>query len=91
MLGRASSTTRAALAVADADLRRRKLHHLFDALTRHHHLANGACEVASEAGAVGAAALWDPPGKRQHTRAEELRQLPGLLLAFRRALRRPWA
>lgn len=72
----------------DADLRRRKLHHLFAALTRHHHLAKGACEVASGAGAVGAAALWDPPGKWQHTRTEELRQLPGLLLAFRSALRK---
>ena len=32
----------------DADRRRRKLPRLFDAVIRHHHLANGACEVANE-------------------------------------------
>ena len=45
----------------DADLRRRKLHRLFAALTRHHHLARGGVEVAAvgrrhrRGGAVGSA------------------------------------
>jgi ribosomal protein S18 acetylase RimI-like enzyme len=72
----------------DADLRRRKLHRLFDAVIRHRHLANGACEIASDGGQVVGAALWDPPGKWRHTRAEELRQMPPLLLAFGGALRK---
>lgn len=72
----------------DADLRRRKLPRLFDALIRHHHLTNGACAVASDGGHVVGAALWDPPGKWRHTRSEELRAMPGLLLALGGALRR---
>jgi ribosomal protein S18 acetylase RimI-like enzyme len=72
----------------DADRRRRKLPRLFDAVIRHHHLANGACEVASDGGHVVGAALWDPPGKWRHTRVQELRAMPGLLLALGGALRR---
>jgi hypothetical protein len=74
----------------DANLRRRKLHRLFAALTRHHHLARGGVEVApvSSPGGVGGAALWDPPGEWRTTRAEELRAMPGLFLAFGRSLQR---
>ena len=72
----------------DADLRRRKLHRLFASLTRHHHLSRGGVEVAPGETGIGAAALWDPPGEWKTTRAEELRAMPGLFLAFGRALNR---
>jgi GNAT superfamily N-acetyltransferase len=84
----------------DADLRRRKLHRLFASLTRHHHLARGGVEVAPvsspgslrscppDAQGIGGAALWDPPGEWQTTRTQELRAMPGLLLAFGRSLQR---
>jgi GNAT superfamily N-acetyltransferase len=75
----------------DADVRRRRLHTLFEALTRHHHLAHGGVEVAcgdGDVGGVGGAALWDPPGTWRQTRFEELRAMPRLLLTFGRSLRR---
>jgi GNAT superfamily N-acetyltransferase len=72
----------------DANLRRRKLHRLFASVTRHHHLARGGTEVAVDADAIGGAALWDPPGEWQTTRADELRSMPGLFLAFGRSLQR---
>ena len=72
----------------DADLRRRKLHRLFAALTRHHHFAQGGVEVSPHGDDIGGAALWDPPGRWKTTRAEELRAMPGLFLAFGRSLRR---
>jgi GNAT superfamily N-acetyltransferase len=72
----------------DADLRRRKLHRLFAALTRYHHLARGGVEVAPNGDGIGGAALWDPPGQWQTSRIDELRAMPGLLLAFGASLRR---
>lgn len=75
----------------DAGLRRRKLHRLFASLTRHHHLSRGGVEVAPSERGVGAAALWDPPGQWMQTRGEELRAMPGLLLAFGSALTRGMA
>jgi ribosomal protein S18 acetylase RimI-like enzyme len=72
----------------DPVARRRKLHRVFAAITRHHHLSRGGVEVASAAGGIGAATLWDPPGQWRHTAGEELRAAPGLLLTFGRAVRR---
>ncbi|MDT5189263.1 MAG: hypothetical protein QOI28_1514 [Mycobacterium sp.] len=72
----------------DADQRRRKLHRLFAALTRYHHLSRGGVEVAPDGNGIGGAALWDPPGKWQTSRIDELRAMPGLLLAFGASLRR---
>jgi ribosomal protein S18 acetylase RimI-like enzyme len=81
----------------DPVARRRRLHRLFAALTRYHHLSRGGVEVASAvptmgaasaAPTIGAAALWDPPGGWQHTTAEELRAMPSLMLTFGRTLRR---
>jgi GNAT superfamily N-acetyltransferase len=72
----------------DAELRRRKLHKLFEALTRHHHLARGGVEVAPDGSGIGGAALWDPPGGWRQTRLEELRATPSLLMAFGTSLRR---
>lgn len=72
----------------DAHARRRKLHKLFGALTRHHHLTHGGVEVASVGATIGAAALWDPPGKWRHTTGEELRAAPSMVLTFGTAVRR---
>jgi GNAT superfamily N-acetyltransferase len=72
----------------DARVRRRRLHRLFESLTRHHHLSRGGVEVATASGGIGAAALWDPPGQWRHTRAEEWRALPSLLWSFGASLRR---
>lgn len=61
---------------------------MFATMARHHFLAGGGCEVASRAGEIGAAALWDPPGRWKQTRLEELRSMPGFARAMgRRALR----
>jgi GNAT superfamily N-acetyltransferase len=72
----------------DAQARRRKLHKLFEALTRHHHLAHGGVEVVPNGSGIGGAALWDPPGRWRPTRTDELRAMPALLWAFGRSLRR---
>ncbi|MCV7433257.1 GNAT family N-acetyltransferase [Mycolicibacterium bacteremicum] len=75
----------------DPQARRHKLHKLFAALTRHHHLARGGVEVAGAASGIAAAALWDPPGQWRHTTAEELRAAPSMLLTFGAAVRRGMA
>ncbi|MGJ6123416.1 GNAT family N-acetyltransferase [Mycolicibacterium sp. Y3] len=72
----------------DPVARRRKLHRVFAALTRHHHLSRGGVEVAAAGSVLGAAALWDPPGRWRHTVGEQVRAAPGLLLAFGAAVRR---
>lgn len=72
----------------DPVARRRKLHRVFAALTRHHHLSRGGVEVAAAGSVLGAAALWDPPGQWRHTVGEQVRASPGLLLAFGAAVRR---
>jgi GNAT superfamily N-acetyltransferase len=61
----------------EADLRR-----FFATVTRHHHLAGGGCEVASDVSAIGAAALWDPPGRWKQSRREQLMMMPSLFLRF---------
>ena len=38
--------------------------------------------MAIGAGGIGAAALWDPPGRWRQTRGEQLRAVPSLLRAF---------
>jgi GNAT superfamily N-acetyltransferase len=66
----------------EAAVRAKKLPRLFALLMRHHHLKTGGSEVAPNGNAIGAAALWDPPGRWKHSRGEELRALPALILAF---------
>jgi ribosomal protein S18 acetylase RimI-like enzyme len=75
----------------DDDERRRKLHRLFGALTRHHHLSRGGVEVAPRGTGIVGAALWDPPGQWQQTRWEEMRAMPALLVAFRKSMARGMA
>jgi GNAT superfamily N-acetyltransferase len=72
--------------VRDADARAKTLPRLFAALTRYHHLAGGGVEVARTDGSIGAAALWDPPGRWKHSRLEQLRAMPTLFRAFGRRL-----
>ncbi|ART69234.1 GNAT family N-acetyltransferase [Mycobacterium dioxanotrophicus] len=64
--------------------RRRGLVPMFATMTRHHFLAGGGSEVAARAGRIGAAALWDAPGRWRHTRLEQLLMMPTFLRAFGR-------
>jgi ribosomal protein S18 acetylase RimI-like enzyme len=66
------------------DARRAKaLPSMWAAMARHHYLAGGGAEVATNGSGVAAATLWDPPGRWKQTRREELRMTPTFLLAFR--------
>ncbi|MGQ9407837.1 GNAT family N-acetyltransferase [Mycolicibacterium gilvum] len=68
--------------VPDDAKRARALPRIFGAMARHHFMGNDAVEVAGRAGTVGAAALWDPPGRWKQTPREELRMMPAFLLAM---------
>jgi GNAT superfamily N-acetyltransferase len=71
----------------DAGARQKKLPRLFALLMRYHHLATGGSEVArtgSDGTGIGAAALWDPPGRWKHGRLESVLALPALVLTFGR-------
>ena len=65
--------------IPDDQVRRRRLPRLFAALTKYQHLDHGGVEIASSADGIGAAALWDPPGRWQQTRGDELRTGPIML------------
>jgi ribosomal protein S18 acetylase RimI-like enzyme len=67
----------------DAERRTAALPGLFGALTRHHFLAGRGAEVATSDDGVGAAALWDPPGRWQQSPREQIAMLPAVLRAFR--------
>jgi ribosomal protein S18 acetylase RimI-like enzyme len=66
----------------DDDARARGLPRMFATMTRHHFLRGGGVEVAGAGGDLGAAALWDPPGRWKQTRLEELLMMPAFVLAF---------
>ena len=66
----------------DDGLRAARLPRLFATLTRHHHLAGGGVEVACDETAIGAAALWDPPNRWQHSARAQLGMLPSLIRTF---------
>lgn len=59
----------------------------FGAMARHHFVAGGGVEIAvTESGGasgVGAAALWDPPGRSMQNPLEQIAMLPALLRTFR--------
>jgi ribosomal protein S18 acetylase RimI-like enzyme len=59
-----------------------RLRKFFAAITRHHHLAGGGVEVASDGSSIGAAALWDPPGRWKQSSREQLMMLPSFILGF---------
>jgi GNAT superfamily N-acetyltransferase len=58
------------------------LRRFFSTVTRHHHLAGGGVEVAREDSAIGAAAMWDPPGGWKHTLREQLMMAPSFVRGF---------
>jgi len=66
----------------DAQARTAHLCRLFATMTRHHHLALGGVEVASDGPGIGAAALWDPPNQWQETRRGQLAMTPTFLRVF---------
>jgi GNAT superfamily N-acetyltransferase len=68
----------------DPSRRAKHLPGFFSVLARHHHLASGGVQAARRDGTIGAAALWDPPGRWKHTRLEQLRAMPTLLHALGR-------
>lgn len=67
----------------DPRRRRAGLPAFFRAVTRHHFLAGAGVEVATGPGGIGAAALWDPPGRWQQSAGEQALMVPALLRAFR--------
>jgi ribosomal protein S18 acetylase RimI-like enzyme len=54
----------------------------FAAIARHHHLAGGGVEVATDGSTIGAAALWDPPGRWKQSAREQLMMLPSFIFGF---------
>lgn len=66
----------------DAAARRRALPRMFATMTRHHFLRGGGVEVAAGGDGIGAAALWDPPGRWQQTSLEGLLMMPAFIRAF---------
>lgn len=68
--------------VPDDAKRARALPRVFGAMARHHFLSGGAVEVANRTDRMGAAALWDPPGRWRQTAGEQLRMMPSYLLAM---------
>ena len=58
------------------------LQKFFATVTRHHHLAGGGAEVATDGSTIGAAALWDPPGRWKQSARAQLMMLPSFILGF---------
>jgi ribosomal protein S18 acetylase RimI-like enzyme len=59
----------------------------FSAMARHHFLSGGGVEVAVSEDGVGAAAMWDPPGRPTESPRELIGMLPAALRAFRGRIR----
>lgn len=66
----------------DPKARPAKLNRLFATMTRHHHLAGGGVQVATDGEVIGAAALWDPPHRWRESRWTLLAQVPAFLRVF---------
>ncbi|MGH3969442.1 MAG: GNAT family N-acetyltransferase [Mycobacterium sp.] len=66
----------------DDGSRAARLPRLFATLTRHHHLVGGGVEVAADATAIGAAALWDPPNRWKQSSRAQLAMMPALIRTF---------
>ena len=67
----------------DAGRRSAALAGFFGAMTRYHFLSGGGAEVATSESGIGAAALWDPPGRWHHSSREQVAMLPAVIRAFR--------
>lgn len=66
----------------DDKTRAAHLRRFFSTVTRHHHLGGGGVEVARQDSAIGAAALWDPPGRWKQTLREQLMMAPSFVRGF---------
>jgi GNAT superfamily N-acetyltransferase len=66
----------------DEQVRARHLRKFFAIVTRHHHLAGGGVEVATDGSTIGAAALWDPPGRWKQSAREQLMMMPSFAFGF---------
>ena len=66
----------------DATARAERLPTMFATMTRHHFLSGGGVEVASRDAVIGAATLWDPPG-RKTSPLSELAMTPAMTWVFR--------
>jgi GNAT superfamily N-acetyltransferase len=66
----------------DASSRSAQLARMFATMTRYHHLAGGGVEVACDGPSIGAAALWDPPKRWQHSGREQLAMMAHLIWVF---------
>lgn len=62
------------------------LPYFFATLLRHHFLTGTGTEIATRNAAIGAAALWAPPGRWKQTPPSELMMLPTLIWALGRRL-----
>ena len=67
----------------DAGRRSAALAGFFGAMTRYHFLTGAGAEVATAESGIGAAALWDPPGRWHHSSREQVAMLPAVIRAFR--------
>jgi len=67
----------------DAGRRSAALAGFFGAMTRYHFLAEAGAEVATAESGIGAAALWDPPGRWHHSSREQVAMVPAVIRAFR--------
>ncbi len=56
---------------------------LFRAMARHHFLGGGGVEVATSESGLGAAAMWDPPGRWTQSRRAQIAIAPATIRAFR--------
>jgi GNAT superfamily N-acetyltransferase len=66
----------------DDKARAAHLRKFFATVTRYHHLAGGGAEVACDGPTIGAAALWDPPGRWKQSAREQLMMLPSFIFGF---------
>jgi GNAT superfamily N-acetyltransferase len=66
----------------DVKARAAHLRKFFGTVTRYHHLAGGGAEVACDGPTIGAAALWDPPGRWKQSVREQLMMMPSFILGF---------
>lgn len=67
----------------DAARRATAMPGFFRAMTRRHFLPGSGVEVAVSADGIGAAALWDPPGRWKQTPREQFFMAPAIVRAFR--------
>jgi GNAT superfamily N-acetyltransferase len=66
----------------DDRLRGKGLPRMFAILARRRYLAGGGVEVATNGSEIGAATMWEPPGRPKQSRVEELLLMPAFLWVF---------